>query len=177
MVDEFLFALTLIAALGCGVVGGIFYAFSTFVMKALARLPPAHGIAAMQSINVVVLNPAFMVALFGTALACVLLVVVALVEWGEPDAIYLIAGSLLYLVGTIGVTAAFNVPRNDALAAVDPDSADGATQWARYVPGWTAWNTVRTVAAIAAAAALPSRSLSDSAKHHVAARSTPERLS
>jgi uncharacterized membrane protein len=49
---------------------------------------------------------------------------------------------------------AFNVPRNNALAAVAPESAEGAGLWARYVAGWTAWNHVRTGACLAAAAAL-----------------------
>ena len=48
------------AALGTGIVGGIFFAFSSFVMAALARIPAAQGIAAMNSINAVVLNPIFM---------------------------------------------------------------------------------------------------------------------
>jgi uncharacterized membrane protein len=46
------------------------------------------------------------------------------------------------------------VPRNEALAAVETDSADGAIRWAQFVPGWTAWNHVRTAAALAAAASL-----------------------
>ena len=50
--DQWLFALTLFAALGCGLIAGVFFAFSTFVMKALARLPSGEGMAAMQSINV-----------------------------------------------------------------------------------------------------------------------------
>ena len=154
MSDEFFFVLTLLAALGCGLNGGVFLAFSTFVMRALARLPPAHGIAAMQSINVVAVTPPFMAVFLGTALACVALAVASLLMWGEPGAVYLLLGSLLYLVGTVLVTIAFNVPRNDALAAITADSADGATQWARFVPGWTAWNTVRTVATLAAATAL-----------------------
>jgi uncharacterized membrane protein len=62
--------------------------------------------------------------------------------------------SLLYLVGAIGVTFMFNVPRNDALAVVDPTSADGVTLWAGYLTSWTAWNHVRTAAAFAAAASL-----------------------
>jgi uncharacterized membrane protein len=45
--DGFLFALTLFAALGCGVVAGVFFAFSAFVMRALASLPALQGIAAM----------------------------------------------------------------------------------------------------------------------------------
>jgi uncharacterized membrane protein len=78
MLDSLRFALTLLSALGCGLMAGVFFAFSAFVMNALARLPPPQGIAAMQSINVAVINPWFFVAFFGTAAACVVLVVVTL---------------------------------------------------------------------------------------------------
>jgi uncharacterized membrane protein len=154
VLDGLLSGLTLVTALGCGLIGGAFFAFSSFVMRALAGLPPARGIAAMQSINVVVLNPWFLGPFVGTALASLVLVLSALLRWRDPDAPLRLAGGLLYLLGTFGVTVAFNVPRNEALAAVDAESAGGATLWARYVPGWTAWNTVRTLAALAAAAAL-----------------------
>ncbi len=146
--------MTLISALGCGLVGGIFFAFSTFIMKALDRLPPAQGIAAMQNINVTVFNPWFITAFFGTAAACAILTLSSLLSWHRPGAALMLVGSLLYLFGTILVTIVFNVPRNDSLAAVDPESAEGVRLWAGYVPGWTAWNHVRTAAALAAAAAL-----------------------
>jgi uncharacterized membrane protein len=67
--------LALASGLGCGLNAGVFFAFSSFVMKALARLPPAQGIAAMNSINVAVITPVFMTALFGTSAACLLLYV------------------------------------------------------------------------------------------------------
>ena len=152
--DALLFALTLGSALGCGLMAGAFFAFSSFVMKALARLPPAHGIAAMQSINVAVINPLFLGVFLGTAATCTALAVSALVRWHQPGAAFLLAGSLLYLAGTFLVTMVFNVPRNDALAAVDPASAEGARVWAGYLSRWTAWNHVRTLAALAAASAL-----------------------
>jgi uncharacterized membrane protein len=154
MIDRLLFALTLFSALGCGLIGGVFFAFSSFVMNALARLPAAQGIAAMQSINVVVINPLFMTAFLGTAAACVLLGASSLLRWREPGAAYILAGSLLYFVGTFLVTILFNVPRNNALAAVAPASAEGAGLWTVYVSSWTAWNHVRTVASLAAAALL-----------------------
>ena len=157
--------LTLLAALGSGLVGGVFFGFSGFVMRALARLRPAQGIAAMQSINVVAVTPPLMIALLGTALACVALVVSSLFKWREPVAMLRLVGGGLFLVGTVLVTLVRNVPMNDALAAVDPDSADGAAQWARYVPEWTAWNTVRTVAALAASAALTVALLAGRSKH------------
>ncbi len=153
IIDPLLFALTLFAALGCGLVAGVFFAFSTFVMKALARLAPGEGIAAMQSINVVVLNPWFMTAMFGTAALCVLAVSCSLLRWHEPGAAWLLAGGVLYLAGTVLVTIVFNVPRNNALAAVARTDPNASSVWAGYVASWTAWNHVRTAAALAAAAA------------------------
>ena len=147
-----MFALKLFAVLGCGLIAGVFFAFSTFVMNALARLPPAQGIAAMQSINITAINPLFMVALFGTAAACIFLAGSALLKWHQPSAVYLLLGSLLYLVGTVLVTIVFNVPLNEVLAKVKSDSTDSATVWVSYLTNWTFWNHVRTVAAFAAAA-------------------------
>ena len=154
MSDGWLHVLTLVSALGCGLMAGFFFAFSVSVMKALGGLPPAQGIAAMQSINVVVINPVFMIAFFGTAVACVAVAISALRSWDGAGAAYLLAGGLLYLAGSFLVTIVFNVPRNDALAAVNPASETGAALWASYLTAWTAWNHVRTAAALAAAAAL-----------------------
>jgi len=154
MIDTWIPILTLLTALGCGLIAGAFFAFSTFVMKALAQLPPAQGIAATQSINIVVINPMFMTAFLGTAVACLVLAFSSFIRWHKPGAAYLLVGSLLYLIGTIMVTMVFNVPRNDALASVNPASAEGANLWTGYVAGWTTWNHVRTAAALAAAALL-----------------------
>lgn len=154
MIGGLVFGLTLLSALGCGLIAGVFFAFSSFVMKALGRLPPAQGIAAMQSINVAVITPSFLIVFLGTAATCVVLAISALSTWEKPGSSCLLAGSLLYLVGTILVTVAFHIPRNGALAAVDPASADGVRLWARYLVRWTAWNHVRTAAALAATAAL-----------------------
>jgi uncharacterized membrane protein len=154
MIASSLFVLALVAALGCGLIGGAFFAFSNFVMKALARLPTAQGVAAMQSINVVVLNPGFLAAFMGTAVACVVLAIASLFNWTASGAAWLLVGSLLYIIGTFMVTIGFNVPRNNALAAVAPSSAEAAQIWARYLKSWTTWNHVRTAAAVAAAASL-----------------------
>lgn len=144
--------LKIFSVLGCGLIAGVFFAFSTFVMSALARLQPSQGIVAFQSINITVYNPWFMGTFLGTAAACIFLAVTSLFKWQQPGAAYLLVGSLLYLMGTVLVTAVFNVPLNDALAIVDPNSADGASLWRSFVPEWTRWNHVRTAAALAAAA-------------------------
>jgi uncharacterized membrane protein len=151
-VAHWLFALKLAAALGCGLIAGVFFAFSSFVMSALARIQPAQGISAMQSINIVVINPLFMVVFVGTAVACLGLAVSSLLGWHQPGAGFVLAGSLLYIVGTFLVTMVFNVPLNDALAKVDPGSLESANLWVSYVGTWTIWNHVRTAAALGAAA-------------------------
>jgi uncharacterized membrane protein len=154
MSDRLFGSLILLSGLGCGLVAGVFFAFSTFVMPALARLPPAQGIAAMQSINVAVINPMFLGVFLGTAATCGGLVVASMLNWRDPAAIYLLGGGVLYLVGTMLVTFAFNVPRNDALAAIDPAGREAAALWSGYLAGWTAWNHLRGAAALAAAALL-----------------------
>ena len=150
--DHFLFALTLLAALGCGLIAGVFFAFSSFVMKALARLPASAGIAAMQSINIVVLRSVFMAVFLGTAAVCVVASVYSLFRLQEPGVVYMLVGSVLYLVGSFLVTVVFNVPRNDALAKLAPTDSSSASSWSGYVASWTTWNHVRTLAALAAAA-------------------------
>jgi uncharacterized membrane protein len=142
----------LLVALGCGLMAGFFFAFSICVMKALGALPPAQGIAAMQSINVAVINRWFLTPFFGVAVTCAFLGIAALMQRHEPGAAYILAGSVLYLAGTLLVTMIFNVPRNNALARVPADSPEGAALWMDYLVGWTRWNHVRTVAALLAAA-------------------------
>jgi uncharacterized membrane protein len=141
-------------AIAAAAMGGVFLAFSSFVMAALRRLPPAHGIAAMQSINIVAVTPVFMTALFGTAAASLAIAVYAVINWLGNGSGYLLPGSLSYLIGTIVVTIAFNVPLNNALAAADPASTESVFSWMNYVRAWTAWNHVRTVSGLVTAALL-----------------------
>lgn len=145
-------ALIALAALGAGLIAGVFFAFSSFVMGALARLPAAHGVAAMNSINVVVINRSFLGVFFGTAALCLALAAAALAGLTGARAPWLLTGAATYLVGSIGVTMVCNVPRNVALAKLDPAKDEASSSWTRYVAAWTTWNHVRTVASLAAAA-------------------------
>jgi uncharacterized membrane protein len=130
---------------------GALFAFSSFVMGALVRLTPENGLLAMQSINVRAPTPMFMTALFGPALACVVIAVDALAGDGEPLAL---AGAALYLLGPVGTTIAGNVPLNDALARVDPAEPDAAARWRDYARRWTALNHLRVALGSAGAALL-----------------------
>ena len=139
------------ALLGSALIGGVFFAFSSFVMKALARMPSAEGIAAMQSINVVVINPSFLGAFMGTAVLSLGVVAMSLVSHSHPSAMYFLAGAAFYFVGTFLVTILGNVPLNDELAAISATDPGAARIWDHYLDRWTLLNTVRTMAAIIAA--------------------------
>lgn len=139
-----------VAAVGAGLVGGVFFAFSTFVMQGLGRLPARDAARAMQEINVTAVRPALMTLLFGTAAVCVAAIVVGVRQWGSSPSLWLIAGGLLYLIGTVGVTIALNVPLNDRLAALDPTAA--AAEWPAYLRDWVRDNHLRTLSSTAAAA-------------------------
>ena len=151
MNNSAIFAMTFAASIGSALVAGIFYAFSTFVMAGLGRIAPEQGISAMRSINVAVLNPAFFLAFFGTAALCLALIAAAWINWNGSGSALILAASLLYLVGCIGVTMFGNVPLNDALAAVQPGTPKATAFWQRYLDVWTAWNHARTAASLAAA--------------------------
>lgn len=142
--------LVVLAALGSGIMAGTFFAFSTFVMGALGRLRPPAGIAAMQSINVVVINLWFLGVFLGTGAIGVALFVIALMRWRDPTSIWLVAGSAFYVLGTVVVTTGFNVPLNNRLAALDPEGSAAAELWTHYQARWTFWNHVRTAAPLAA---------------------------
>ncbi|MFB7654686.1 MULTISPECIES: DUF1772 domain-containing protein [unclassified Streptomyces] len=153
MIDGPYFVLTVLGVLGAGLTAGVFCAFSTFVMRGLAALPPAQGVAAMNSINKAAVRPPFMAVFLGTAVLAAVIAVVTFVLWPEEAAVELLLGSALYLIGSFGVTAAANVPRNTALLEVEPGSAQADDRWTAYVREWTAWNHVRTIASAAAAVA------------------------
>ena len=140
-------ALAFAAAIGSGLMAGLFFIFSVCIMQALSRLPPEQGIAAMNAINVVIQNPIFLSAFMGTALLGLALIVVAFISGGEGRWL-LAAGGLVYVVGVLLVTIVFNVPMNDALGAAAPGRAATDLWLGRYLTDWVWWNHVRTFASI-----------------------------
>jgi uncharacterized membrane protein len=146
-----LVTLPILVCVGAALVGGVFLAFSSFVMKALAQLPAPQGVAAMQRINVVVLNPLFLGLFVGTAVLAGICVLAGFLPWGTPRSLLLLGAGAAYLVGSFGVTVVCNVPRNERLARLDAASREAADYWPVYQREWLRWNHVRTGATIASA--------------------------
>ena len=131
-----------ISVTGGGVVTGLLFAFSNFVMRALDGLSPEHGMFAMQQINEKIINPIFLTMFFGTPLLCLGIVIATVRELDGSGHILLLVGALGYLIGPFGITMLFNVPLNNRLAQVAPSGAPEA--WPNYRKTWQRWNHVRT---------------------------------
>jgi len=143
-------AVVVASAVASALVGGVFFAFSVFVMRASASLPPIQGVLAMQRINVTFINALFLGTFLGTA---PLFGVTAFLARHAPQSFaWLLASFLVYLMGSVGVTMAFHVPRNNKLASLEPASAEAAAYWSVYLREWLTWNHVRCIASLVAAA-------------------------
>jgi uncharacterized membrane protein len=151
---QYIVPMTVLAAVGSGLMAGLLFAFSNSVMKALTRLPPEQGMAAMQLINVTIINPIFLLLFLGTAVSCVVLTLYAVRQQQSTTTILLLVGSVLYLVGTLGVTMVFNVPLNNTLAGSKAAVSVAPHVWPSYVKAWLVWNHLRTFFSFAAAVSL-----------------------
>ena len=152
MTDAILTVLLWFSAIGCGMMAGIYFAFSTFIMRALASIPQASGAGGMQAINRVILKSSFIPLFMGTTLACVVLAGLALLRLGERGAAAVLAGGVVYVIGMFVCTMLLNVPLNNALDAVDAASPEATPVWTRYLKDWVRWNHVRTIASAVACA-------------------------
>jgi len=142
--------LVLITTIGCALITGMFFVFSNFVMTALGRIPPDQGIATMQAINISVINFGFLMVFLGTAVGCLLLIFNILIMHTNPDNIFIVLGSVVYLLGTILVTVVFNIPLNNKLESIESTREEDLKLWNLYLKTWTYWNSVRTAASFAA---------------------------
>ncbi|MFJ6325571.1 MULTISPECIES: DUF1772 domain-containing protein [unclassified Rhizobium] len=143
----------IIAALSSGLLAGVYFAFSTFVMQSFARLPVDQGIAAMQSINITIVRSPFIAVFMLAAALSLFIAVMAILNWRGGASVMMLTGAGLYIVASFLSTIVFNVPLNDALAKVDGHTAEAAQLWSTYLSDWVQWNHVRTVASLLAACA------------------------
>jgi uncharacterized membrane protein len=148
---EWKIPLLVAAAVGSGLMAGIFFTFSNSIMSALGRLPPQQGMDAMNHINVVIINPLFLLSFMGTALLSLVLGGASALRLGAPGAVLVVLASVAYVVGCFGVTMVANVPLNNALAAMGSQAPGSAALWATYLSRWTMWNHVRTLASLVSA--------------------------
>jgi uncharacterized membrane protein len=141
-------ALLWTAALSSGLIAGVYFAFSGFIMPAFRKIDTTQSIAAMNAINETILRSLFMPLFFGSTLISVLLIIVALVNWDKTGSGLTLVAGTVYFFGMFVCTALFNVPLNNTLAKTDPDSLYAHHVWSRYLNIWTNWNHLRTVSSL-----------------------------
>ncbi len=146
--------MTIICAVGAGTAAGAFFTFSNFTMAGLKRLAPTQGAAAMQAINREAPSPLFMLLLFGTGVACLVLLIYSALHLQDPGSRYRLIACALYIVGVVLITVGYHVPRNNVLDGLDPNSAEGIAYWAVYLEEWVRMNHVRTIAPLVTAVLL-----------------------
>lgn len=153
--SAFIFILIQVSVLAYAMVGGVFLAFSDFIMRSLANTGGTGGVEAMQVINREVFRWVFMALFLGMAGVSLLIAVYGSVFVGGGPGAFLTAAGIVYLLGCFAVTVFFNVPMNEALAGLAPDSDVARDYWTgTYLPRWTFWNSVRTVACAVASGLL-----------------------
>jgi len=154
LLDSRLEVIMLVSVILNAMAAGIIFIFSNTVMPSLAEFDSDIGIEVMNKINILIVNPTFIIAFFGGLISAY----PARVMWKKPDEFskparyYALATTLVFFFGEVMVTITQNVPRNDALLEVDPESEEGASYWKnQYLKDWVAWNTVRCIFSIISA--------------------------
>ena len=136
------------AALGSGLMAGIYFAFSGFIMASFGALETRYGLAAMNAINETILRSWFMPLFFVSTITSIILTIFSIVHWGEVGAMTGLIAGMVYLVGMFVCTVAFNVPLNNTLVGLNPDSAKAQLIWAHYLKNWTSWNHLRAISSL-----------------------------
>jgi uncharacterized membrane protein len=121
-----------------GLLAGIYAAFLVAVMPALHGQSDEVFTAVMNRVNVVIVNPAFLLVFLGAPLTALVWL-----RWDHGPLGLVVAA---VAVAALVITIAASIPLNDALAA-------GGSRSAFETP-WLVWHCLRTAAAVAAFALL-----------------------
>lgn len=150
--NNFLAALIIVSLTASGIIGGVFFIFSTTIMRSLAARPNEEAIGIMNEINAVIVRTNFVAIFLGNVALSLVVIGFAIFGSSFTGRWFAVFGAAFYLVGGFLVTIVFNVPRNNALAAVEPGDPIAANLvWQAYLHEWTFWNHIRTFACIASA--------------------------
>lgn len=151
MTYDWILYFCLFLALWSAVTGGIFSAFSEFIMSALLRSAPASGIEAMQQINRTVIPTQFVAGILAIALFSVALGYYAWTTFDGAARLTLVLAPIVYLPTVFFMTLFGNVPMNNKLAQLDPNSEYAETYWRHYGQAWTRLNHVRSIGSLVTA--------------------------
>ncbi|MEM7004486.1 MAG: anthrone oxygenase family protein [Pseudomonadota bacterium] len=148
MTYEWTLHFCLFLALWSAVIGGVFSAFSEFVMAGLLRTAPAGGIEAMQHINRTVIKTQFVAGILCIALFSVLFAVYSVTVFEGAALVMLLLAPIIYLPSVFFMTMFGNVPMNDRLERLVHTTFEAEAYWEEYGRNWTRLNHIRTLGSI-----------------------------
>lgn len=140
-----------IAVILTGLSAGFFYAWEVSVIQGTKMVSDKTYLETMQSINRAILNPAFMIVFMGTLF---LLAGSSYLQYRNGVSLsfwFMLTATIVYVVGTFGVTVGGNVPLNDALDALDLNQLDAEAMKnfrTSYEGKWNQLHRIRTVFAV-----------------------------
>jgi uncharacterized membrane protein len=138
-----------------GIMAGVYFTFSVFVMKSLNELPALQAAQAMNKINDVIVNTLFLPVFFGSTLWYAGLIVWAFADWqSDGRSMLMVIAALIYIVGMFVVTAFGNVPMNNKLQYSAHSDIELIEYWQQYQHSWTQLNHLRTLSCITSCALL-----------------------
>ena len=133
-----------------GLMAGVYFTFSVFVMKSLNELPAFQAAQAMNKINDVIVNTLFLPIFFGSTLWYAGVIIWTLTDWQNERSVLMIIAALIYILGMFVVTAFGNVPLNNRLKEKEKSNDELAIYWKEYLNSWIKLNHLRTISCIAA---------------------------
>ena len=152
-------AVLALATFLCALVAGLLFAFAVVVMPGIRSLDDGGFIRAFQAIDRVIQNnpPLFVFVWVGSVLALITAAVLGMWTLSGTDRLLIIVAALLYLLCVQLPTVTINIPLNNEIQKLDPDSMNETTRKrAReaFEPRWNRWNAIRTACASVASLVL-----------------------
>jgi uncharacterized membrane protein len=151
MTYEWTLYFCLFLALWSAVIGGVFSAFSEFVMSGLLRTAPAGGIEAMQHINRTVIKTQFVAGILFIAPLSVFFAVYSATAFEGFALVSILLAPIVYLPTVFFMTIFGNVPMNNRLERLDHTTGEAKAYWVKYGRDWTRLNHIRTLGSVGTA--------------------------
>ncbi len=106
-------AIFFITVLMTALSAGFFFAWSVSVILGTKKVGDFTYLETMQNINREILNPVFFIIFFGSLIT---LLITTYLQFNNKPVFWLVlASTIIYLIGTFGITAFGNVPLNNEL--------------------------------------------------------------
>lgn len=159
MIEDIFPIVLVIATLLVSLVAGFLFAFAVVAMPGLKTLKDAEFIRAFQGIDGIIQNnhPLFILVWMGSVLFLIAAAIIGFTQLESLQRNFLLAATVLYILGVQAPTIVLNIPRNNVIQTVNVDTANStALHQARidFEDGWNRSNQFRTVMSIIVTAIL-----------------------